>query len=393
MQFERPGPAGGVPAAGKSNIDILLERERVRGASRMIAEGTDVEAVTDDKARVVIAQVEAFCAEHKVSRKDLGRAIGFSASVMSEVLARKYKGDWRPIVIQLDAWLEAEIKRRSAPATTRFVWTSVAREIQTVASLVSSLKTIGLVYGPDTSGIGKTMALQAVHAETPGSILVTVEKVEANTTGLLTAICRALRISDGHNNALLYDRIKKTLAGTPRLLIIDQIHNLRFAKGDKPLYVLADLHDATRAPQLWCGTSDMVSYLQRGQAKGDEPLAQIRRRITYVRDLMQRTYGKDRGGRDEPLYTIEEIRQVFASNKLKLTTDAVRFLWSLACLPDNGALGTCKNLVLIATILGEHMGRTSIDAPLLRASLNDSVQAPTFTRLCSEVETRMAKVG
>ena len=55
------------------------------------------------------------------------------------------------------------------------------------------------------------------------------------------------------------------------------------ATEDKPLYYLTDIFDRTQTAQLWCGTSDMVSYLKRQQGKTlDEPLAQIRRRIFAV---------------------------------------------------------------------------------------------------------------
>lgn len=364
----------------------------------MIPEGTDASAVTDSQVEHIIHQVSLFCEQQEISRQHLARAIGLSAATISEVLKGTYKADRRPIVLQLDAWLEQEYKRLSAPATTRFVWTSVAREIQTVAQLAVSLKVIGLVYGPDTSGIGKTMALQAIHAETPGSILVTIEKQHANATGLWRSIAQAMRIGDGKRNDFLYERIKGMLRDTPRLLIIDQIHNLRGRKDDIPLYLLADLYDQTNhAPQLWCGTADMVTYLNRGVKKGDESLAQLRRRIGVQRDLMQRTRSPEEGGRDEPLYTIEDIRKVFGSNKLKLTTDAVQFAWRLACIPDDGALGLVRNVVRIATIMGEFQGKTSIDASLLKSALNDCVQPAAFKRIRAEIESpvigRISRVG
>lgn len=372
-----------------SNIEILIQRDRIVGESRMIPEGMDVAAITPDLAQKVIHQVELWCKEKKLSRRDVGRAIGYSAPVISEVLGGKYAADWRPIVKDLDAWLDGEFKRAKAPTTTQFVWTSVADEIRTVAGLVCQLKTIGLVYGPETAGIGKTLALQAIHAGMPGSIFMTVDKVHANPTGLLRAIARAMQINDARANRALYDRIVGILKDTPRLLIVDQIHNLRFAKQDRPLYILADIHDRTNhAPQLWAGTSDMVDYLRRGQARGDEPLAQIRSRINYVRDLMQRTAEPAKGGRGEPLYTIQDIRDMFAKNKVKITADGIRFLWDLACLPDSGALRACRNIVRIATIIAEHTAAGSIDANRLRAAMRDSIGCSGYERMASRMSER-----
>lgn len=371
------------------NFNVLLDRERIRGATRMIPEGTDADQVTDEQIAHVVHQVQLFCDQAEVSQAQLGRAIGVSASRVSEVLKGTYKADRRPLILQLDAWLEQELKRLAAPATTRFVWTSVAREIQTVAQLAVQLKTIGLAYGPDTSGIGKTMALQAIHQETPGSIFVTIEKQHANATGLWRSIAQAMRINDGKGNAALYDRIKGLLRDTPRLLIVDQIHNLRGRKDDVPLYLLADLYDNTNhAPQMWCGTADMVAYFNRGAARADESLAQLRRRIGIQRDLMQRTRSPEEGGRDEPLYTIEDVRKVFGSNKLKLTADAVQFIWRLSCILDQGALGLARNVVRIATIIGEHQGKSSLDALLLKAALCDCVQPAAFKQIRRELDQR-----
>ena len=364
-------------------IDSLTQSERARGATRMFIEGTDPNKVTPESAKLVIHHVEIHLKEHSLTRKQVARDVGYSPGVVSEVMSGTYRGDWQSVILDLDRWLDQRVKQIAAPQSAPFIWTEVAREIETVAHLVIKLHTIGLVYGPDTSGIGKTMALQAIHAETPGSIFITCDKIESNPTGLLRAIGHELRLSEGRNTNL-YARIRDCLRGTSRLLIIDQIHNLRKSKDDKPLYILADLQDATKAPQLWCGTADMVAYLQKGR-RGDESLAQIRSRITYVRDLLQRCKDSRDGGRGEPLVTVQQIRQMFASNKVRLTEGAIRFLYEMASVPDSGALRTCRNLVLIATLVAQERKMQEIDVPLLLAALRDSVQADTFSHLVNQV--------
>jgi hypothetical protein len=391
------------PDDRKPIIDVLIDRERVRGATRMFLDGKDAASITEDEARLVVQQVELYITDsakggkRKLTRKDIARAIGVSPGVVSEVLSDEgpssYRGDWRSIVLHLDRWLDQQTRSDLSPSGTTFVWTSVAREIETVARLVQQLRKIGLVYGPDTPGIGKTLALEALNRVLPGSMLITVEKVHANPTGLLRAIARALRITDGRRNATLFDRIIEKLSGTPRLLMIDQIHNLRHARDDKPFYYLTDIWDKTKSPQLWCGTADLVAYFQRGKSRGDESLAQIRSRITYVRDLMQRTRKPEDGGRGEPLVTIEQVIEMFGKNKVRITTDGIRMLWSIACQEDSGSLRTCGNLVLIATITAEQLGIKWIDARLLKAALRDSVQSETFDKIISDSAEFLADGG
>lgn len=367
-------------------MDALLDEARKRGETRMFLEGTTVDHVTQDKADLVIHHVELYVKQRSLSRRDIGRDIGVSASVISEVLNKKYAGDWRQVIIDLDCWLDQQQQRDKSPHAERpFVPTNVAREIFSIAQMVITTRKIGMVYGPDSSGIGKTMTLRALHKEKPGSILVTCDKIEANPTGLLRAIATELQITPAQANRALYARIKEMLKGTSRLLIVDQIHNLRRSKDDKPFYILTDLWDATGAPQLWCGTADLVAYLNKGRRQ-DESLAQIRRRLAIVRDLLQRTRSEGDGGKGEPLFSIDDIRRVFGSNKVRLAPDAERFLMQLANIPDAGGLGTADNLVQLATALAGNDKRDFIDQGMLLACLQYTVQADVYQHLISQVK-------
>ncbi len=167
----------------KPVIDVLIDRGRVIGATRMFTDGKDAASITEADAKHVIQQVELYAANRKpkIARKDIAKAIGVSASVISEVLQMSYAGDWRSVILHLDRWLDQQAKADNAPQVSQFVWTSVAREIETVARLVQQLRKIGLVYGPDTSGIGKTITLEALQRVLPGSMLITVEKLRMPT--------------------------------------------------------------------------------------------------------------------------------------------------------------------------------------------------------------------
>ncbi len=157
---------------------------------------------------------------------------------------------------------------------------------------------------------------------------------------------------------------------------------------------LADLFDATGAPQLWCGTSNVVQYLQRGQANGRDSLAQIRRRIGIAGDLGERTRSDD-GGPGEPLYTLDEIQRVFASGKMRITPEAMRYLWQLANTPDSGALGTATNLVSMAVAINERTA-TALTAEMLRTAHRMLVSRASFAAVeqsMHEPERRQAKAG
>ncbi len=60
----------------------------------------------------------------------------------------------------------------------------MAREIEMVLNTTVALGTIGLIYGP--AGTGKTMALEALAKEKPGSILITITTTKINAAGVAT---------------------------------------------------------------------------------------------------------------------------------------------------------------------------------------------------------------
>lgn len=340
----------------------------------MFPEGTDAATVSRNDMTLLGHNVTIFCREHGITRKALGRHVGYSSSVISEVLNGRYAGDWKTVALDLDRWLEAERKRRDNPIERSFVWTSVAREIEAVAKVAVRMRVIAAVYGPDTAGIGKTMALGAIHRETPGSMLVTCDMLDANPTGLIRAIASAMRIGETGRNSTIKAHIVEKLRETPRLLILDQVHSL-LASSDRPLFVLADLWNQTKSPQLWCGTNDMIKACQQIKARGlNENMSQIRSRIAYARDLTLRTRTDTDGGRGEPLYSIDDVRRIFASNKIRLTETSVQMLYRMAIIPDGGGLRTVCNLVDVATIVAEARNLTEITVSMLADAMTDSMQ-------------------
>lgn len=364
----------------------------------MLPDNCSPEDVTPAIASEIIRHVSHYKTEKKLTLKQIARGIGMTESVISQVLGGKYAGDARTVLIDLDRWLEDQMKIDLAPKPASFVWTSIAREIETIANAAVELKTIGLIYGPETSGLGKTTALQAIASERPGCIFVTIDKVSATSGGLLRQICASFRTTFHHNHSYCFEQVCERLGGTSRLLIVDQIHNFCGSRHDKPFYMLADLYERTKAPQLWAGTSDIVTYLRRGQAKGQEPLSQIRSRIGICRDLTQRMRtggGADgSGGNGAALYTTDEIRAIFGKNKMRLAADAARYLLRLANLPDSGALRTCKNLIVMATTIYQRTHDT-LTEELLRAAHRMLVTDESFTLLqaeISEAETRPLKM-
>jgi hypothetical protein len=375
-------------------MESLVEGARV---TTSIIRHSDPANVTEDEAADVIAAVRSYMAASRVSLTFIARAIGYSVPVLSQVFSRTYDGNWRQIVLDLDRWLADWVKADGVTKPAEFVRIRVAEEVFAVGEAAIRLKGIGLVFGP--AGLGKTLALRALAAEKPGAVYVSLKTIASSAAGVIEAIARAMRLIPSatqlHATRHIVAGIEDKLQGTPRLLIIDEIHKLCGQAGDRALTVLRDLYDATQSPQLWCGTTDLVAYLERETGDAREPLAQIRRRITICRDLTERTMAPG-GGPGEPLYSIDEIRAVFANSKMRLSADAIRMLVELANVPDGGHLGVCSALVRMATILHERRAEV-LTADMLRGALGLMVHrkaaAHLDERLLADGRRPVCKVG
>ena len=376
--------------------DWLADSARHMGATRMTRDG---QPITPEDAAAIRDRVNAYvdAQGRALSNREVGRAIGVSTSVISDVRNDKYDGDTEGVLRKLDLWLEDRLKADAQAAPADFVRTGVAEDIFAVAQAAVTLGRIGLVYGGP--GIGKTMTLDVLKAEKPGSVYIRCDNGIRSIASLLRLIAEGLRImpagAKGTFGPELMRRIVKLLKGTNRLLIFDEIHALCGHGRDRLLHVLRDLHDLCGAdhrrglPMLWCGTTDLAAYLTKREV-GDEPLAQIRRRIAARCDLEERTRPGgpgDMGGRLEPLHTREEIKAIFGRRQMRLSPDAVEYLFQLANIPGEGALGECNELVTMAIALyGPRGDGKTLTAQVLRETQALRFSSSTLRHLESEIE-------
>ena len=340
-------------------VDQLIEADRITQQTVHPSQtlGPSVE-YTPEQREQIVARVQHYMKSKDIRPHQVGKEINHSRQLVYMTLRLEYTGDQDGVLADLDRWLEGRIKADQVKRPTGFVRTTIARRIAGVAAATCKLGGIGMVFGE--SGIGKTLALQAVAAERPGAIYCQLDVTRAAPGSLLLAIAEAMKAkavkrATVNTAGKRYDLLREALQGSNRLLIIDQVHRLcSGGTGDKALYTLADLHDVTGCPMLWAGTIDLVAYLERRELAGQEPLAQLRRRIAISLDLMEEAAPSGSPGSDRPgqkLFTVEEVRQVLAQSKLKLTDGALRYATDLANLEGQGHLGDVVALVTMASLL------------------------------------------
>jgi DNA transposition AAA+ family ATPase len=335
---ENDGPIEPATAADRqAHMDKVVQNARI-GAARMLP---DSGPITDELHSDFLVYLREFMRKRRLTLDKLGLAVDLSAPTLSTILAGKTNSETHKHLRTLDKWIEGELLRESAVQPGGFVRIGVAKKIFALAMAARKYNTIALGYGP--AGMGKSLTLRAIQAEVPAAIYVSMKTGCESPLAVAEAIGRAARVSANRNSFRAWiDRLEETLTGSGRLLLIDEVHKLIGYGNDKSLHVLRDLHDTTGIPMLWLGTTEILSHIQLGQSKGREPFDQLASRISYWTDLAEGT--ATRGGR-RLLYTAEEIRQVFAQDKLRITPDAYEFLLKLANLPHGGHLRSCRKLL------------------------------------------------
>ena len=340
-------------AARDAAVAKLLETHRVIGESRMIKTDTDLSQITEDDARQVIEAVRAYLKERSVSQAQLAKGLCIAASTVSQVLKGTYAADSRPILIAMDRWLERRKQADAQPQISRFVDTSVAKRCRLAAKRAIAASDAGidsrisLVWGDP--GCGKTLALEAI-AESENGIIITCGVEIMSARGVMEELAKAVGCPIAKSNRETFELVVNRLRGSGRLIIVDEIHALLEAKDDSAFHTLRRLSDKTGCPQLWAATCNLIEELRRREQKR-EPLGQIISRIGSQFHLTDKLAGGGAGGRPEPLYSIDEVLEMFASNELKLTRDGGKFLANICRNRALGLLRTCTGLVMHATQL------------------------------------------
>ncbi|HUU83044.1 MAG TPA: AAA family ATPase [Phycisphaerae bacterium] len=365
-----PKTASGETAAdGDRTMDALIAGSRLLGGGVV---GDQYEPVGSLEAARIRAAVNAFLARQdelpkarRVTRGKLADAIGESKSTVSQVLSDKYPksktdgcGKIDEVLRKLDKHLAVLEARQESPQRSDFAWTKIAEEIRGVANTAVILETIGAVYGP--AGIGKTLTLEALLDVYPGSVLVTIDDEAHSPTTFLRTLADKLKLPSARHRQALKKSICTCLRASRRLVIVDEAH----LAGIDVLTCVRQIHDSTSCPVIFAGLPALAKTLLQGRGD-DSKGATLYSRVGIARDLTERCKGGDHG---EPLFSIADVKRIFARSALRIARDAVDWLQALACMPEIGGLRTANNALRLATHVGRQRGETEVTLAMLQSA-------------------------
>lgn len=374
------------PQQPKPWIEKLAQEARILGEARMLR---DEEPLTPEKTAAIVQRLAEYLKRVGKSQTWAAKSMGISEGTLSAVLSGTYNApaQLEKHIRAIDRWAEQQIAREAAPKPAGFVRTEIVEKAYALAKWVADTRIIGVIHGP--AGLGKTKILQAICADTPGSIYVRMTTAGRSRLAVLSCIADALRMTDLTLTSHKIERqiVEKMGEDSTRMILVDEAHKLAGRQKDEGLHVLRDLHDQTKCPMLWAGTSDLADYIQGGKTKF-ERLDQLSSRIKFWLDLrdLAATWDGTSGG----VYSIADIRKIVANMKIRVSADALRYLHMVANEPAMGHLRTvCESLLLFAMKMTRKSG-AEITAEMLRSIRREQLGEKAAEVFERQLELRVA---
>lgn len=374
IDFPEQEPSGGgpvQPAADSGDVErAIIDGERVQVASLKLPE---TGAIPEDLKAKVCERVQAIRKQRGVSLRALAQQLGGTSheAILSQVLRRAYDHEDSDHIRRLNAWAEAVERRSRALRPVGICETGVARLLRTGCDYAKSNACIVLLTGP--AGIGKSIAAKIYASEDLNAVYLRLQTTHASPTAFLRQLAEACRVDTSGSKAAMMDAIVTRLRGSHRLLILDEWH-----LAERPLYeAVRDLFDVAEIPIALIGTEEVSKRVQSARLrKGSVWSDQFCSRIGWVLDLTKLT---DENGMPRPLFTVEEIREIFRSDQLRITRDAIDYLQALACSVGLGCLRIASRCYTMATrmvrrdkeITGSHI-RKAFCRQAVPEGINDS---------------------
>lgn len=341
--------------------DRLNDLNRVLVEARMLPKNRPL---TPEEIHDVRESYRAYAKANMVKAARVGREIDYSASVVTEWAKGTYKGDVQLVTHAINDWMERDSRRSQASRPRHYVSTWVAETIRTIAYQADKRCLMAAIVAP--AGAGKTKVLKTLAEEMRGTYLY----CDADAKGIwfLTALAEAVGIRRrwAWAKAAVKAEIIKELRGTRRVIFLDEAHQLGGSIG-----AVRTIYDEAQVPIVMAGTADILQLVNdRTDGRGQFSSRCIQYNVLDVVRNAETPGGGSSGkgaagGRD--LFTIEEIKAFFAMKRIRLTTDALRLMWQLACLPNQGTLRLVENVAdMAAEISGEAevLGREHLIAAL-----------------------------
>lgn len=321
-------------------------------------------ALTPPEIRQVARDVKEWMEESGFSLSALEKALGdgFSKTTISAFLKNTYKGDCEKVARGLNAFMEQQVQRAEVATPQGFIPFAIAKKMLAVCKHACDFSAVGLIVG--ASGVGKTICAEYMHKSRPGSILFPVFDIERSAVAFIKELASLLAVPTHRSTPQILRLICAKLKGSGRLLIIDEAHNL----SDRAMETVRNIHDATQIPVVLFATDEILPVINDTATNLGQMSRRVRIRYNVADDAQPHVIGPKgqpvKKSRDF-IFSVAELEQRFANEQLRLTDDALQFLFLVANAMGHGCMGLAVGLVEVAVRTGINLGLKSVDRRLL----------------------------
>lgn len=225
--------------------------------------------------RQVIDAYRAWAETQNLSQAQAARKINCSEATLSRLYSYQYPSRVEQHVRAMARVLGRHEDAQRAPSRVPFAQTSLAAHVWDALRTAHAESVLVAILGP--TRIGKSEAARHYCEREPDTVYIAAS-VTATPYALLRHIAGLLRV---RWQGSVYDMqlaLTEHLAGTDRLIIIDEIDHIR----EPSLQVLRMLQDGSRVGMAWIGTE---SFLDGLAARRSSTINQVLGRVVYLERL------------------------------------------------------------------------------------------------------------
>lgn len=273
-----------------------------------------------------------FMKESRKTQKQISKETGLSTSVISQFLNETYSGDNEQIAETISRYLTIGKERLNTVQKSCFYpGLYNTQEVLFACNYAHRKNDVVLVSGD--AGAGKTTALRYYAQNNTGVIFVTANACAVTAAAILSLICREIGLQSTNRRAVLMNGLVEHLAGTNRLIIIDEADHLSL----DALQAVRNLNDQAGCGIVFAGNDKI--YRQMFSPRRGYEFDQVRTRI-----IVRKKVFND--------YTAEEISAIFPG--LTENSECIGYLLKLSSVES---LRTAAKLFDVATEFADEKGQ------------------------------------
>jgi len=209
--------------------------------------------------------IKSYLGENNIPTNQAARGAGISPAAVSQYLNNKYAGDSQSVENALLSFIEAQKEKvKSVP----LVGIDAFCRINSVAKVCRANGKLAVICG--RAGTGKTTASKSYAENNHGTVYVCAD-MSVNAQDLFAELCETLGIGATYSLRNNFKNAKNRLAGTGRLIIIDEAEHLSY----KALDLLRSLYDATGCGLMLVGTEILIHNLRGRRGEYEQLFSRV----------------------------------------------------------------------------------------------------------------------